>query len=139
MAMMPKRTKFRKAFRGKVEGYANRGNTVAYGEFGLQALEPGWITARQIEAGRVAATHFLAGQGQVFIRIFPHKPVSAKPIEVRMGSGKGDISHYVAIVHPGTVLFEIGGVPLDVARQALKRTVGKMPIRGRFVGRRIEL
>ncbi|MCP4593795.1 MAG: 50S ribosomal protein L16 [bacterium] len=137
MALMPKRIKYRKSHRGKIRGNATRGNTVAYGDFGLQVLEPGWITARQIEAGRVAATHFLHREGQVFIRIFPHKPVSSKPLETRMGKGKGDPEYWVACVRPGTMLYEISGVVEDVARAALRRVAAKMPYRCRFVNRRI--
>lgn len=136
MAMMPKRVKWRKSQRGKVRGVAQRGNTVAFGEFGIQTLGIGWITARQIEAGRVAATHFLHREGRIFVRIFPDKPVSSKPLETRMGKGKGDPDYWVARVRPGTVLFEIGGVEEDVARQALMRVANKMPHRCRFVKRR---
>ncbi len=136
MPLMPKRVKYRKSQRGRIKGSAHRGNTVAFGEYGLQALEPGWITARQIEAGRVAATHFLAREGKLYMRIFPHKPISSKPLETRMGKGKGEPSHWVAVVKPGTVLYELGGVPEDIAKQALNRTARKMPIRTRFVHRR---
>ncbi len=136
MALMPARVKFRKHQRGKIRGNATRGNTVAYGEYGLQVLQPGWISGRQIEAGRMCASHFLQRQGRVFIRIFPHKSVSSKPLETRMGKGKGEPDYWVAVVKPGTVLFEIGGVPEDVARQALARVAHKMPYRCRFVKRR---
>lgn len=136
MALMPKRIKFRKSHRGKIKGNAQRGNYVAYGQFGLQTLEAGWITARQIEAGRVAATHFLQRQGRVFIRIFPHKSVSSKPLETRMGKGKGEPDHWVACVKPGTIIYEIGGVEEGVARQALARMSAKMPYRCRMVFRR---
>jgi large subunit ribosomal protein L16 len=136
MAMMPKRVKHRKFQRGKVRGNATRGNTVAYGEYGLQVLQAGWITARQIEAGRVAATHFLQREGKVFIRIFPHKSISAKPLETRMGKGKGEPEAWVATVKPGTMLYEVGGVEVDVARQALARINAKMPFRCRMVSRR---
>lgn len=136
MAMMPKRVKWRKSQRGKIRGVASRGNTVAFGEYGLQALEPGWITARQIEAGRVAATHFLQREGKIFVRIFPHKPVSSKPLETRMGKGKGDPEFWVACVREGTMLFELAGVEEDVARSALVRVAAKMPYRCRFVKRR---
>ena len=136
MPLMPKRVKFRKSQRGRIRGKASRGNTVAFGEFGLQALEPGWITARQIEAGRVAATHFLAREGKLYMRIFPHKPISSKPLETRMGKGKGEPSHWVAVIRPGAVLYELGGVPEDIAKQALNRTARKMPLRTRFVQRR---
>lgn len=136
MALMPKRVKWRKSQRGKMRGVANRGNRVSYGEFGLQALGTGWITGRQIEAGRVGATHFLHREGRVYIRIFPHKPVSAKPLETRMGHGKGDPEDWVACVREGQVLFEIGGVDEGVARSALVRIASKMPIRCRMVRRR---
>ena len=136
MAMMPKRVKWRKSQRGKLRGKATRGNTVSFGEYGLQSLEPSWITARQIEAGRVAATHYLHREGKVYMRIFPHKPVSCKPLETRMGKGKADPEFWVACVREGTVLYEIGGVQEDVARNALVRVAHKMPVRCRFVKRR---
>src|SRR5262245_14209643 len=136
MAMMPARVKFRKHQKGKIRGNATRGNTVAYGEYGLQVLEQGRITARQIEAGRMSATHFLQREGRVFIRIFPHKSVSSKPLETRMGKGKGEPDHWVAVVKPGTILFELGGIEEGVARLALARVAHKMPYRCRFVKRR---
>lgn len=136
MPMMPKRVKYRKAQKGRIRGRATRGNTVAFGDYGLQALEPGRVDARHIEAGRVAATHFLHREGRVYIRIFPHKPVSTKPLETRMGKGKGEPDHWTAEVKPGTVLFEVGGVSEDVAKTALLRVAHKMPVRTRFVARR---
>ena len=136
MALMPARVKYRKHHRGKVRGNATRGNTVSYGEFGLQVLKAGWISGRQIEAGRMCASHFLQRQGRVFIRIFPHKSVSSKPLETRMGKGKGEPEYWVAVVKPGTVLFEIGGVDETIARQALSGVAHKMPLRCRFVKRR---
>ncbi|MHC4063411.1 MAG: 50S ribosomal protein L16 [Planctomycetota bacterium] len=136
MALMPKRVKFRKSQRGRIRGNAQRGNTVAYGDYGLQVLEAGWITGRQIEAGRVAATHFLHREGKVYMRIFPHKPVSAKPLETRMGKGKGEPDHWVACVRPGMILYEIGSVEEGIARQALMRVANKMPYRCRLVPRR---
>jgi len=136
MAMMPKRVKYRKSQRGRMKGSASRGNFVAFGEYGLQALESSWINARSIEAGRVAATHFLHREGKVYLRIFPHKPVSAKPLETRMGKGKGETEFWVARVRSGTVMFEIGGVSENVAKQAMVRVAHKMPIRCRFVRRR---
>ena len=139
MAMMPKRVKFRKTQRGKIKGNATRGNTVAFGEYGLQALKPAWITARQIEAGRVACSHYLHREGRVFIRIFPHKPVSAKPLETRMGKGKGEPEFWVAIVKPGTVMFEVGGVDETTARRALARVAHKMSVRCRFISRKTAL
>jgi large subunit ribosomal protein L16 len=137
MAMMPKRVKFRKSQRGKIRGNATRGNRVSYGDYGLQVLDTGWVTARQIEAGRVAATHFLRREGTVYIRIFPHKPVSAKPLETRMGKGKGEPEDWVAIVRPGTIMYEIGGVDETVAKAALSRVASKMPYRCRMVARRV--
>ena len=136
MASMPKRVKFRKSQRGKIKGNATRGNTVSFGEFGLMTLEPGWISAKQIEAGRVAASHFLRREGRLFIRIFPHKPVSSKPLEVRMGTGKGEPEFWAAVVKPGTVMFEVAGVDLPTAKRCLARIAHKMPVQTRFVARR---
>jgi len=136
MPLMPKRVKFRKSQRGSREGKASRGNKVSFGEYGLQSLDSGWITARQIEAGRVAATHFLGREGKVWVRIFPHKSVSKKPLETRMGKGKGEPDEWVAVVKEGTILYELGGVPEDIAKQALSRTAHKMPVRVRLVRRR---
>ncbi|MHC4187165.1 MAG: 50S ribosomal protein L16 [Planctomycetota bacterium] len=139
MALMPKRVKHRKSQRGVIKGNATRCNFVAFGEYGLQSLGSGWVTARQIEAGRVAATHFLHREGKVYLRLFPDKPISSKPLETRMGKGKGETEAWVTSVRPGTVLFEIGGVEEDVAKQALVRVAHKMPIRCRFVKRRHSL
>ncbi len=136
MPMMPSRVKFRKSQRGKNRGVACRGNTVAFGEYGLQALANCLITAKQIEAGRVAASHFMRREGRVFIRIFPHKSMSAKPLEVRMGSGKGEPEYWAAVVKPGTMLFEVMGVDEATAKRALARVAFKMPIACRFVKRR---
>jgi large subunit ribosomal protein L16 len=133
---MPKRVKFRKAQKGRIRGNATRGNTVSFGEFGLQSLEPGRVTARHIEAGRVAASHYLAREGRVYIRIFPHKPVSAKPLETRMGKGKGEPEFWTALVKAGTVMYEVGGVGEDIAKRALLRVAHKMPVKTRFVYRR---
>jgi large subunit ribosomal protein L16 len=133
--MMPKRVKWRKAQKGRIRGNAARGNTVAFGDFGLQALDGGRITARNIEAGRVAATHFLHRQGRIYVRLFPHKPVSSKPLETRMGKGKGEPDFWTAVVRPGTVMYEIGGVTEEVAKEALLRVAHKMPVRARFVKR----
>lgn len=135
-ANMPKRVKYRKAQKGRIRGNATRGNTVAFGEYGLQSLEPGRVTARHIEAGRMAATHFLHREGRVYIRIFPHKPVSSKPLETRMGKGKGEPDYWTAVVRSGTVLYEIGGVEEAVAKEALLRVAHKMPVKTRFVTRR---
>jgi len=136
MALMPKRVKWRKSQRGKLRGCAFRGNKVSFGEYGLQMLDTGWVSGRQIEAGRVAATHYLRREGRVYVRIFPHKPISAKPLETRMGKGKSDPSYWVACVREGQVIFEIGGVEEEVARGALVRVAHKMPFRCRFVRRR---
>jgi large subunit ribosomal protein L16 len=136
---MPKRIKFRKQQRGRLRGNATRGNYVALGEFGLQSLETHWLSARQLEAGRIAAQHFLRRQGKVFIRVFPDKPISKKPLETRMGKGKADTDYWAARIKPGTILFEIAGVAEDVAKQALARVAHKMPVRCRFVGRRLSV
>jgi len=136
MALMPKRVKYRKWQRGKIKGVATKGNYVSYGEFGLQSMGTGMVTGRQIEAGRVAATHYLHRQGKVFIRIFPHRSMSAKPLETRMGKGKGEPDYWAARVKPGTILYEVGGVSEDVAREALLRVCHKMPVKCRFVTRR---
>ena len=136
MPLMPKRVKYRKSQRGKMKGNATRGNTVAFGEYGLQSLETSWVTARQIEAGRVACMHFLRREGRLVIRIFPHKPVSGKPLETRMGKGKGEPEYWCAVVKPGTVMFEITGVDEVTAKKALARVAHKMPVTTRFVHRR---
>ena len=136
MALMPKRVKYRKYQRGRNRGKATKGNYVAFGEYGLQSLGSAQVSGRQLEAGRVAATHFLHREGKVYIRVFPHRSVSAKPLETRMGKGKGEPAYWVARVKPGTMLFEIGGVAEEVAKQALVRVAHKMPVRCRFVIRR---
>lgn len=136
MAMMPKRVKWRKSQRGKIRGVASRGNKLSFGEYGIQCLGNGWVTGRQIEAGRVAATHYLRREGKVYVRVFPHKPVSAKPLETRMGKGKADPDYWVACVRAGTILIELAGVEEDVARNALMRVAHKMPYPCRFVKRR---
>ncbi len=135
--LAPKRVKHRKAHRGHRRGRANTGNTVAFGEFGLQALGPTWMTSRQIEAGRRAITHHVRRGGKVWIRVFPDKPVSKKPAETRMGSGKAPTDHWVAVVRPGRIVFEIAGVPEDVAREALLRASHKLPIPTRIVAREV--
>ncbi|MFO0874989.1 MAG: 50S ribosomal protein L16 [Phycisphaerales bacterium] len=135
--LMPKRIKFRKQQRGVMRGNATRGNYVSFGDYGLQALDTHWVSARQLEAGRIAAQHFLRRQGKVYIRVFPDKPISKKPLETRMGTGKAETEFWAARVKPGTMLFEIAGVPEDLAKQALARVAHKMPIRCRFVGRRL--
>lgn len=139
MALMPRRVKHRKVQRGRIRGQASRGAHVVFGEYGLKSLEPAWLSARQIEAGRIAATHFLAHEGRIFIRVFPHKPISSKPADTRMGKGKGEPDFYAAVVKPGQVLFEIGGVPEELARQALARVAYKMPVRTKFVARRLKV
>lgn len=136
MPMMPKRVKFRKSQRGKMKGNATRGNYVAYGDFGLQSLESAWIPAKTLEAARVAVSHAIGRTGRLFRRIYPQKSVSAKPLEVRMGSGKGEPEFWAAVVKPGTILFEISGVDEAVAKRALARVAHKMPVRTRFVARR---
>ena len=136
MPMMPKRVKFRKSQRGKMKGNATRGNTVAFGEYGLQTTKAGWISAREIEAGRVAASHYLRREGRLFIRIFPHKPISGKPLETRMGKGKGEPEYWVAIVKPGTVMFEVTGVDEITAKKCLARSAHKMPVPCKFGARR---
>ena len=133
--LLPKRVKHRKQFRGRMRGVATRGNTVSNGDFGLQALEPAWITSNQIEAARVALTRFIKRGGQVWIKIFPDKPVTQKPAETRMGSGKGAPEHWVAVVKPGRVMFEIAGVTEEDAREALRLAAHKLPIKTKFVKR----
>lgn len=135
-ANMPKRVKWRKAQKGRLKGNATRGNTVAFGDFGLQTLEAGRVNSKHIEAGRVAATHFMQREGRIYLRIFPHKPVTAKPLEVRMGTGKGEVAIWTAEVKPGTVMFEVGGVGEDVAKKALLRVAHKLPVKTRFVHRK---
>jgi large subunit ribosomal protein L16 len=133
--LMPKRTKYRKQQRGRMKGKANRGATVAFGEFGLKALEPAWITSRQIEAARVAINRYIKRGGRVWIRIFPDKPVTKKPAETRMGKGKGAPEYWVAVVKPGRILFEIEGVPEETAREAIRLASHKLPIKTKFVTR----
>lgn len=136
---MPKRVKFRKEFRRVRDRRATKGNYVAFGDYGLQATEGTWLKATQIEAGRIAAQHFLKREGKLFIRVFPDKPISKKPLETRMGTGKADVDYWAARVRPGTVLFEIAGVPEATAKLALVRVAMKMPVRCRFVGRRVSV
>jgi large subunit ribosomal protein L16 len=132
---MPKRVKFRKSQRGKVKGKATRGNTVAFGDFGLQALTGGWLSAESIEAGRITAAHSVRGEGRLYIRVFPHKSVTSIPLETRMGKGKGEPEFWAAVIKPGTMLFELAGVPEAAAREALAKVAYKMPFRCRFVHR----
>jgi large subunit ribosomal protein L16 len=136
MALMPKRVKHRKSQRGRIRGNATRGNTVVLGDWGLQATQGGYIAANVIEACRIAAQQYIRGDGRLFIRIFPHKPVTARPLETRMGKGKGEPDHWVAVVKPGTVLFELAGVTQDAARECFARVAYKLPLRVRLVGRR---
>ena len=136
MALMPKRVKHRKEQRGRIKGNATRGNTVAYGDWGLQALDPGYVSARTNEACRIAINQYIRGEGKLYIRIFPHKPVTARPLETRMGKGKGDPDHWVAVVKPGTVMFEVLGVSQDAARDCFARVSYKLPVKVRLVGRR---
>ena len=131
--LMPKRTKFRKVHRGRMTGAASRGNKIAYGEFGLQAMEPGWITGNQIEAARVAMTRYTKRGGQVWIKIFPDKPVSKKALGVRMGSGKGAPEYWVAVVKAQKVMFEIGGVSEEIAREALRLAMHKLPVKCKII------
>ena len=133
--LMPKRTKFRKVQRGRMKGAASRGNKVSYGEFGIQAMEPGWITGNQIEAARIAMTRYTKRSGQVWIKIFPDKPVSKKALGVRMGSGKGAPEYWVAVVKAQKVMFEIGGVPEEDAREALRLAQHKLPIKTKLIAR----
>ena len=133
--LQPKKTKYRKVMRGRMKGKAAGGSDVAMGEYGLQAQEPGWITASQIEAARIAMTRYIKRGGKVWIRIFPDKPVTKKPAETRMGSGKGNPDHWVAVVKPGRVMFEIAGVPENVAQEAMRLASFKLPIKTKFVKR----
>ena len=136
MPLMPKRVKFRKSQRGVVRGNATRGNYVAYGDYGLQSLDAGWLTAESIESGRITMTRFVSGEGRYYIRVFPHKSVTAIPAETRMGKGKGEPEYWCAVVKPGTILFEIGGLPEAAAKDCLARVAYKMPFKCRFVKRR---
>ena len=133
--LLPKRVKYRKQFRGRMKGQAHRDNTVSHGQFGLVALEPAWITNRQIEAARIAMTRYIKRGGQVWIKIFPDKPVTAKPAETRMGSGKGSPEYWVAVVKPGRVLFEMDGISEEVAKEAMRLAGHKLPIKTKFVKR----
>ncbi len=133
--LMPKRVKRRKQFRGRLKGRAMRGNKITYGDFGIVAMEPSWITSNQIEAARIAMTRFVKRGGKVWIKIFPDKPVTAKPAETRMGSGKGSPEYWVAVVKPGRVMFELGGVSEEIAREALRLATHKLPIKCKIVSR----
>jgi large subunit ribosomal protein L16 len=133
--LQPKRTKYRKQMRGRMKGQASRGTEVAFGDYGLQALEPAWVTSRQIEASRRAIVRYVRRRGKYWIRIFPDKPVTAKPAETRMGKGKGSVDHWVAVVKPGRILFELGGVAEDAAREAMRLASHKLPMKCQFVTR----
>jgi len=136
MALMPRRVKHRKSQRRRIKGEATRGNHVVFGDYGLQAVQGGWISAATIEAGRIAAQQYIRGEGRLYIRIFPHKPITSIPLETRMGKGKGEPDYWAAVVKPGTVLYEIGGVTEEAARLCFTRLAHKMPVRVRFLKRR---
>ena len=131
--LLPKRVKYRRVHRGRLTGEAHRGNTITYGEYGLQATEPAWITSRQIEAARIAMTRYIKRGGKVWIKIFPDKPITEKPAETRMGSGKGSPEYWVAVVKPGRIMFEMDGVSEEIAREALRLAANKLPIKCKFV------
>jgi len=135
MALMPKRVKHRKSQRGRLKGNATRGNRVVHGEFGLQAMQGGWVSAQTLEAGRIAAAQYLRTEGRLYIRVFPHKPITSIPLETRMGKGKGEPEYWAAVVRPGTVLFEIGGTSEEAARMCFSRLAHKMPVRVRMIRR----
>ena len=134
--LQPKRTKHRKVFKGRMKGNAQRGAQLTYGSFGLKSLDSKWITSRQIEAARIAATRYMKREGQMWIRIFPDKPITKKPLEVRMGKGKGGVEYYAAVVKPGRIMFEMDGIPMEVAQEALRLAAQKLPVRTKFVIRR---
>ena len=131
--LQPKRTKFRKQQKGRMKGNAGRGNQLSHGTFGIKSLDSHFITSRQIEAARIAATRYMKREGSVWIKIFPDKPITKKPLEVRMGKGKGNVEYYAAVVKPGRILFEVGGVPVETAREALRLAAQKLPVRTKFV------
>ena len=135
--LMPKRVKRRRVHRGRMTGKANKGNTIAYGQYGLVAMEPAWVTSNQIEAARIAMTRFIKRGGKVWIDIFPHKPITQKPAETRMGSGKGSVEYWVAVVKPGRVLFEMDGVEESIAREAMRLAGNKLPIKTKFMKKEI--
>ena len=136
--LLPKRVKYRRVQRGRLKGKAMRGNKVTYGDFGLQALEPAWVTSNQIEAARIAMTRYIKRGGQVWIKIFPDKPITEKPAETRMGSGKGSPEYWVAVVKPGRVMFEIGGVSEELAREAMRLAAHKLPVTCKFIAKESE-
>ncbi len=131
--LQPRRMKYRKMHKMKMRGNATRGSEIAFGSFGIKALQGKWVTARQIEAARIAVTRFMKREGQVWIRVFPDKPITKKPAEVRMGKGKGGVEYYVAVVKPGTIIFEVDGVPVEVAKEALRLAAQKLPVTTRFI------
>ena len=135
--LLPKRVKYRRVMRGRMTGKALRGNKVSYGDFGIQALEPGWITSNQIEAARIEMTRYTKRGGQVWIKIFPDKPVTEKPAETRMGSGKGSPEYWVAVVKPGRVMFEVGGVPEETAKEALRLAIHKLPVKCKIIAKEV--
>ena len=134
--LQPKRTKHRKVFKGKMKGNAQRGAELSFGSYGIKSIDSKWVTARQIEAARVAATRYMKREGQMWIRIFPDKPITKKPLEVRMGKGKGGVESYAAVVRPGRIMFEIDGIPFEIAKEALRLAAQKLPVRTKFVIRR---
>ena len=131
--LQPKKTKFRRQQKGRMKGNAQRGNQLAFGSFGIKSLQSKWITGRQIEAARIAVTRYMQRQGQIWIRIFPDKPITKKPLEVRMGKGKGAVEYWAAVVKPGRIMFEVGGVPLAVAKEALRLAAQKLPVKTKFI------
>lgn len=133
--LQPKRTKFRRNMKGRIKGIAHRGSTIAFGSFAVKSMDEGFITARQIESARVAVTRYMKREGKVWIRIFPDKPITAKPAEVRMGKGKGAPSHWVAVIKPGRIMFEVEGVPMAIAEEALRLAAQKLPVRTKFIVR----
>lgn len=134
--LQPKKTKYRKQFKGKMKGVSQRGAVISFGSYGIKSLDSAWITARQIEAARIAATRYMKREGQLWIRIFPDKPITKKPLEVRMGKGKGNVEYWAAVVKPGRIMFEIDGVPFEVAKEALRLAAQKLPVKTSFVIRR---
>jgi large subunit ribosomal protein L16 len=137
MAMMPKRVKHRKSQRGRIKGEATRGNRVVFGDFGLQATQGGWLSAQTIEAGRISAQQYLRTEGRLYVRVFPHKSITSIPLETRMGKGKGEPEYWAAVIKPGTVLYEIAGVPESAAKMCFRRLAHKMPMSVRFIRRRV--
>lgn len=134
--LQPKRTKYRKMFKGRMKGDSQRGHTLAFGSYGIKTMDQHWLTSRQIEAARIAATRYMKREGQLWIRIFPDKPITKKPAEVRMGKGKGAVEFWAAVVKPGRIMFELEGVPMEIAKEALRLAAQKLPVRTKFVVRR---